>query len=58
MSGRYQEGFVQGCRKGLEDAEVEIERLLRCIASIEEELTRDPPRVGDALHVCEAARAR
>jgi len=35
----------------------EIDRLLRCIASIEDELTRDPPRVGDALFVCEAARA-
>lgn len=37
---------------------VENQRLLRCIASIEDELTRDPPRVGDALFVCEAARAR
>jgi hypothetical protein len=27
MSGRYQEGYVQGCRKGREDAEPEIERL-------------------------------
>jgi hypothetical protein len=35
----------------------ENERLRRCIASIEDELTRDPPRVGDALFVCEAARA-
>ena len=39
------------------EAADEIERLRRCIASIEDELTRDPPRVGDALFVCEAARA-
>ena len=35
----------------------ENERLRRCIASIEDELCRKPPRVGDALFVCEAARA-
>lgn len=39
------------------DAQSEVKRLLRCIVSIEDELTRDPPRVGDALFVCEAARA-
>jgi predicted nuclease with TOPRIM domain len=32
-------------------------RLLRCIVSIEDELCREPARVGDALFVCEAARA-
>jgi hypothetical protein len=27
VSGRYQEGYVQGCRKGREDCGAEIERL-------------------------------
>ncbi len=37
--------------------EAERDRLLRCIAGIEDELIRDPPRIGDALWICDAAKA-
>jgi uncharacterized Zn finger protein len=36
MSGRYQEGYVQGCRKGREDCEAEIERLRAALTEIAE----------------------
>lgn len=44
------EGEVDGLR-------AEIERLLRCIKGIEDHLLENPPRIGDALWICEAAKA-
>ncbi len=40
-----------------EKSQAEIDRLQRCIREIEDELTRDPPRIGDALWICKAALA-
>lgn len=34
MSGRYQEGYVNGCRKGRADCEPEIERLRAALQAI------------------------
>lgn len=38
MSGRYQEGFVNGHRKGMADCEPEIERLRAALKECADEL--------------------
>lgn len=56
-SDGYEEAIEDLALQHLAHLGAEIARLLRCIDSIEDELLRDPPRVDDALFVCEAAKA-
>lgn len=51
--------FVRAaCEDDMKRADAEIDRLNRGIRSIEEYLLASPPRVGDALFICEALQAR